>query len=98
FRCRHMDAYNRGEYTPVEQPAQPAEEPPMESHMTTFTCYLHSNKEQMLEIGEKLGLQGEALRMFAFAFSEMEIFAEVNLNTGLVVAKRVDGAAVVPQP
>lgn len=84
-KCRHMDAYHAGNYRRVELPVQ----------MKPFKCYLHSSKEQMLEIGEKLGLTGEALRMFAYSFGEVVFEAEVNMGTGLVVTKTVDGVPVV---
>ena len=42
------------------------------------TAYVHSNKESMWELGEKLGLTGEELRYFSHALSEITVNILVN--------------------
>lgn len=39
--------------------------------------YVHGSKEYMWDKGEALGLKGDALRMFSYACSEVEILLEV---------------------
>jgi len=44
--------------------------------------YLHSNKETMIELGEEIGLVGDALDTFCYALYEVNIFLRVNTTTG----------------
>jgi hypothetical protein len=44
----------------------------------TTKAYLHSTKEDMRMLGEKLGLEGEALEKFVFALYEVKFVLEVN--------------------
>ncbi len=50
--------------------------------MEKVDVYLHSNKEEMWDQGEKIGLKGEALRKFKFACYEVKITLNVNEDTG----------------
>jgi len=54
------------------------------------TAYLHSDKETMYELGEKIGLKGEALDFFKHALCEVVIELEVNPD-GSAYIVRVDG-------
>jgi hypothetical protein len=54
------------------------------------TIYAHASKESVIEIGERLGLRGDALRMFAFAGTEVALELEVAVDgSSRIVA--VDG-------
>lgn len=55
------------------------------------TCYLHSDKETMWELGEKLGLKGEAVMMFRHALCEVKIEMDVDPTTGSATIVKVDG-------
>ena len=55
--------------------------------------YLHSSKESMWELGEKLGLKGEALGMFKYACCEVEVEIEVS-ESGEEKIIKVDGREV----
>ena len=46
------------------------------------TIYLHNDKENGYEVGEELGLTGEALKMMAYACYEVKIEGDVNPKTG----------------
>ena len=52
--------------------------------------YLHSNKEDMWEKGEELGLKGKALEEFTYACYEVKIGLEVDEKTGLSEIISVD--------
>ena len=56
-----------------------------------ITAYAHASKESMYDKGEKAGLTGEALRMFAYALSEVKFDLEVDEKTGLAEIVSVDG-------
>lgn len=43
---------------------------------------LHSSKEQMQDIGEELGLEGDALNNFRYALYELIVDLEVDMETG----------------
>lgn len=45
-------------------------------------AYLHSGKESMLDLGEEIGLEGEALNTFMYALYEVEFELEVDMSTG----------------
>ena len=53
--------------------------------MVLISMYLHGSKDSNWELGEKLGLNGEALSMFSHALSEVQVAAEVDENIGKVV-------------
>ena len=42
------------------------------------TVYLHSNKESMRDLGERIGLSEKDVQKFKFLFSEVTIKIEVN--------------------
>jgi len=45
------------------------------------SVFVHANnKETMYEKGEKIGLTGNALRMFSYACSEVEVILEVKMD------------------
>lgn len=57
----------------------------------TGLAYIHADKLSMREIGEELGMTGEPLSMFRHALAEVEIFFEVDMETGLIEIIKVDG-------
>ena len=59
--------------------------------MLKTRVYLHSDKETMWELGERLGLKGDALSMFRHALTEVEIELIVDPLTGLADITAVDG-------
>jgi hypothetical protein len=59
------------------------------------TVYLHASKESMRDEGEKLGLSGDALDMFAYACYEVAINLDVS-KTGKATITHVDGREVAP--
>ena len=46
--------------------------------LATIKAYVHGSRESMWDEGEKLGLQGEALRLFSFALYEIQLELDVN--------------------
>lgn len=50
----------------------------------TGKCWLHASKESMWDLGEKLGLTGEALGMFRHGFCEVEVNFSADTETGEV--------------
>jgi hypothetical protein len=57
------------------------------------TIYLHSNKESNWTLGEKLGLTGEALRLFMYACTEVAVEIEVSQD-GSATIVAVDGRSL----
>lgn len=64
--------------------------------MIRTDIYVHSSKDSMWEEGEKLGLSGEALRMFIHAAGEVKLTIDVDEKTGGVVILAVDGRKLGP--
>lgn len=60
----------------------------------TTAIYVHSTKESMLDLGESLGLKGEALQMFKYTAYEVALEIEVDEQTGRSVIVKVDGKKV----
>ncbi len=60
------------------------------------TAYLHSSKESMYELGEKAGLDGEALHFFTYALCEVRVELEVDKQTGKAEIQSVDGRELMP--
>jgi hypothetical protein len=58
--------------------------------------YLHASKERMYEIGEEIGLTGEALKNFAYTASEVEIDISVDLTTGRALAAYINNIPIYP--
>lgn len=58
--------------------------------MKTAVVYLHANKEGMWELGEQLGLTGEALQMFRHACTEVKVELSVDETTGEATIVKVD--------
>ncbi|MCB7128626.1 MAG: hypothetical protein J3T61_03705 [Candidatus Brocadiales bacterium] len=56
-----------------------------------IAIYLHSDKGTNREIGEKVGLVGEALEYFLYAGYEHEMLYEVDQRTGAAKLIGVDG-------
>lgn len=48
----------------------------------TVVDYLHSSKEEMLDLGEQHGLKGAALDNFMYALYEVKLELEVDMQTG----------------
>lgn len=59
--------------------------------MKRTKVYLHSSKESMLNEGERLGLNPNALEMFKYACYEVELELEVDEQTGQAVIVKCDG-------
>ena len=59
--------------------------------LKTINMYLHSCKESNSDLGEEIGLSGEALSNFRHALSEVEFEVEVDTETGYADIIRVDG-------
>lgn len=57
--------------------------------------YIHGDRASMFEKGEKLGLTGEALSLFSYACSEVEVELDV-MPDGRATIVSVDGRAVAP--
>jgi hypothetical protein len=57
--------------------------------------YLHSSKDHMWDIGERIGLTGDALMMFRHACTEVRLELDVDENGNAEIV-RVDGRAVAP--
>lgn len=55
-----------------------------------LTVFLHSSKDSMYDAGYKLGLRGEALRLFSFTCYEVKIELEVDTETGNSKIVKVD--------
>lgn len=59
-----------------------------------ITAYLHGSKESFRDAGEKAGLKGEALAMFAHAGCEHKVVYDVDENTGEATAVSIDDRIV----
>lgn len=59
--------------------------------IVTVTAYVHSNKESMGDLGEEIGLRGEALQMFLHALNEVTCLIHVDTETGLADIVAVNG-------
>ncbi len=57
-------------------------------------AYLHSRKESMWELGQKIGVYPEALPMFMYALTEVRFELEVDPATGNYKILTVDGLPV----
>ena len=61
----------------------------------SVVVYVHGSDEQCWNIGEKkLGLTGDALRMFSHACDEFKLTFEVDTTTGLATVTHIDGRLV----
>ena len=58
------------------------------------SCYLHSDKDTMYELGRKLGLTGEALSQFKYACCEVKVDIIVDTRDGLAHITQVEGRKV----
>lgn len=56
--------------------------------------YASGSKESMWDEGERLGLSGEALRMFSHGLDEVTLDLQVDTDTGVVLIIAVDGRVV----
>ncbi len=59
--------------------------------MIPVKVFLHAEKESMWELGEELGLTGEALGRFRYTCYEVELDLEVDEKTGESAIVAVDG-------
>lgn len=64
--------------------------------MLKTQIYLYSDKNSNWELGEKLGLSGDALMCFRHALSEVEIEIEVDESTGLSTIIACNGRTLAP--
>lgn len=80
-----------GDGSPNEEP-----EPDPAPKTIRTDIYVHSCKETMWELGEKLGLKEVALQMFRHAASEVKLTLEVDEECGLVTIVAVDGRELKP--
>jgi hypothetical protein len=58
--------------------------------------YAHVDKESNYDTGKKLGLEGDALRSFAYWGHEIEFEAKVDMETGNVTLLTIDGHKIFP--
>jgi hypothetical protein len=58
---------------------------------TEVTLYVHSSRERVLEIGEKLGLTGTPLEIFKYLGYEHKLTYVVDVTTGMGTLVAVDG-------
>jgi hypothetical protein len=63
--------------------------------MITVVTYLHSSRDAMWELGEKLGLKDDVLRYFSYSCCEVKVELGVNLETGESKIVAVDDRPVV---
>jgi hypothetical protein len=59
--------------------------------MIQTDIYVHSSRDSMYEKGEKLGLTGEALKLFSYVGCEVKLTINVDEKTGDAVIVAVDG-------
>jgi len=57
--------------------------------------YVHGDREGGYEKGKELGLEGDALRNFAYWGEEIGFEADVNMETGEVTLLSVDGQKIL---
>lgn len=65
--------------------------------MITTDIYVHSSRDTMFDRGERLGLTGEALKLFSFVGCEVKLTIEVNEETGDAVIVAVDDRCLLPK-
>lgn len=63
----------------------------------TIKLYAHVDDEGEYEEGEKLGLEGDALREFVSWGYELAFDAKVDMETGKVTLLMVDGRKIEPE-
>lgn len=64
--------------------------------MIQTDIYVHSSRDLMYEKGEKLGLTGEALRLFSYVGCEVKLTINVDEKTGDAVIVAVEGRKFEP--
>lgn len=57
--------------------------------------FVHTSKESNFELGERLGLTGEALQNFKYACYEVKLSVDVDMETGDVEIVEVDDEALL---
>jgi hypothetical protein len=60
------------------------------------TIYVHACRDSMWDVGDKIGLKGDAARTFSYFASELALGIEVDKKTGKATIINVDGRAVAP--
>lgn len=58
--------------------------------MIRTDIYVHSSRESMWEKGEKIGLTGDALKLFSYVGCEVKLTINVDEKTGDAVIVAVD--------
>ena len=58
--------------------------------MIRTDIYVHSSRESMWEKGEKLGLTGDALKLFSYVGCEVKLTIDVDEKSGDAVILAVD--------
>lgn len=61
------------------------------------TAYVRTDKETMYEIGEKIGLNDEALREFSYELCEVLLTLKVKTKTGKCEITHLDGRKIAPK-
>ncbi len=61
-----------------------------------ITLYVHGSSESAWSVGERIGLNEEALRVFSHASNEHEMTYEVDTRTGESTLIKVDGRVLLP--
>lgn len=83
-------------YSGVRCPDKNCKEWTQVNGIRRVTLYSHSDKEGGYDKGQKLGLEGDALRRFASWGYELVFEADVNLETGDVALLTVNGHKIFP--
>lgn len=63
----------------------------------TVDIYASADQDSNWNLGEKLGLTGEALSLFSFSGCEVKLTMELDAETGSTTIVAVDGRAVEPK-
>ena len=61
------------------------------------TLYVHGSRDSAYDVGHKLGLTGEALKMFSYAAIEVKLTLSVDAETGHATITHVDDRVVATE-
>jgi len=62
-----------------------------------ITIYLHGSKEGNTDLGQRIGLKGEALNKFMYACYEVKVDLRVNMETGDAEIIKIDDREFIPR-
>ena len=63
--------------------------------MKTLDIYVHSDRDDVWNKGEELGLEDDVLQMFSHACCEVKLTVDVDLETGIATITHVDDRKVL---